>query len=328
MPAQRQLCRCRSHLLLRAPLLAEFFVFPYKFGVHAMTIVGNVPVYRLYGEQEQWPAVEMVHCESIANRSRLHDWHIRPHRHSGLFQILFIERGSAYVQLDGRWSAMQSSHVLMVPQFCIHGFEFSEGTIGQVVTLAYPLLNKLAREINSGLATLSSPSILTLGGDTESIHITMTFAAIESEYHSRAPHRNTLIEALVGTLMIRLARHATQMPAYATNSAQREHLFADFCKLLEEGYVKHHPTQFYAKHIGITSAYLNVLCRKMVGKSTLEVINDRVLLEAKRKLIYTSMTISAMSYAIGFSDPAYFTRFFKRGVGCSPKEFRRRAELR
>jgi len=53
-------------------------------------------------------------------------------------------------------------------------------------------------------------------------------------------------------------------------------------------------------------------------------VHERMLLEAKRNLVYTSMTISVVSYTTGFSDPAYFTRFFKRQTGMSPKEFRKR----
>jgi len=49
------------------------------------------------------------------------------------------------------------------------------------------------------------------------------------------------------------------------------------------------------------------------------------VLAAKRNLVYTSMTVSVVSHTLGFSDPAYFTRFFKREVGVSPKEFRRQA---
>ena len=51
-----------------------------------------------------------------------------------------------------------------------------------------------------------------------------------------------------------------------------------------------------------------------------------MLLEAKRNLVYTAMAVSEVSYALGFSDPAYFTRFFKRQSGWSPRDFRTRAK--
>jgi AraC family transcriptional activator of pobA len=68
------------------------------------------------------------------------------------------------------------------------------------------------------------------------------------------------------------------------------------------------------------------LSRRIAQKSALELIHERLLLEAKRNLIYTSTSISELSYAIGFSDPAYFTRFFKKATGEAPKAFRKRVE--
>ncbi|MNE89947.1 Transcriptional activator NphR [compost metagenome] len=60
----------------------------------------------------------------------------------------------------------------------------------------------------------------------------------------------------------------------------------------------------------------------MAGQSALQIIHQRLLLEAKRNLIYTNMTVSQVSDSLGFSDPTYFSRFFRRLGGQSPKAFR------
>jgi len=86
------------------------------------------------------------------------------------------------------------------------------------------------------------------------------------------------------------------------------------------------PLPGYADKIGITATHLNVLCRNAVNQSALDIIHERALLEAKRNLVYTTMTISEVSYVLGFSDPAYFTRFFKRQSALSPKDFRAQAK--
>ncbi|WP_151636965.1 helix-turn-helix domain-containing protein [Noviherbaspirillum aerium] len=291
-----------------------------------MSTVAAVPMYKLYGEHDNWPTPEMAHCESIAARSRLHNWHIKPHQHTGLFQILYLERGSARIQLDDRQRMMHGDHVLMVPQICIHGFEFAQDTVGHVVTLAYPLLNKLTRQMRDGLVALTSPSLHALGDDQESACIRMAFGALDAEYRGSAPHREALIESLLGAILVWLTRHAMQMDAGMQHETSRSaRHFARFCELLEDNYLQHRPVGYYAKQLGITASHLNLLCRQTVNRSALELIHERMLLEARRSLVYTSMTISEVSYAIGFSDPAYFTRFFKRGAGCSPKDFRQRA---
>lgn len=291
-----------------------------------MAEIKGVPVYKLYGEQEPWLTPEMVHCESIAARSRLHNWHIKPHQHNGLFQILYLQRGSARIQLDDQPSVMRAGHVLMIPQICVHGFQFDENAVGYVLTLAYPLVSKLTRQMGEALAALTKPSMHLLGDDRESSHIRLAFNAFDDEYRTTSAYRELLMEALLSAILVWLTRHAMQaFPAHSRDAAKGSRHFARYCELLEEGYGRHYSVAHYAGQIGITAAHLNLLCRQTVDKSALEMIHERVMLEAKRNLVYTSMSISEVSYAIGFSDPAYFTRFFKRGAGVSPKEFRKQA---
>lgn len=116
-----------------------------------------VPVFNLYGEQRAWPTPDLVHCESIEVRSRLHDWHIRAHQHSGLFKILYVRRGSAQVQLDGLGSRLCNRQILVVPRGCIHSFAFERDTLVLVITLARPLLNRLTASMAGGVDVLPRP---------------------------------------------------------------------------------------------------------------------------------------------------------------------------
>jgi AraC family transcriptional regulator, transcriptional activator of pobA len=291
-----------------------------------MTELSGVPTYKLYGEKEQWPTPDMVHCESIAARSKLHNWQIRPHQHNGLFQILFLEGGKAMVQVDDVQRRMVAGQLLMVPQMCVHGFQFEHNAIGHVVTLAYPLIHKLVGQAGDGLLGMTNPQLHMLKRDEDGQQLKTAFTALASEYKGGAAFRNQLVESLLGMILLRLARSALPSTSERPRETGRagEH-FGNFCQLIEDNFTQHQPLAWYAKKLGITAAHLNVLCRQTVGKSALELIHERMVLEAKRNLIYTSMTISVVSYTIGFSDPAYFTRFFKRQVGMSPKDFRRHA---
>ena len=62
----------------------------------------SIPVFKLYGEQLQWPTPDLLHCESIPARSRLHDWEIEPHRHADLCQLLFLYEGQAEIEVEGQ----------------------------------------------------------------------------------------------------------------------------------------------------------------------------------------------------------------------------------
>ena len=90
----------------------------------------TLPTYALYGEFERTRATDWLHCESIADRSRRHDWEIRPHRHATLLQILYISAGDAEAWLDGKRVPLTGPCVLVLPALVPHGFVFAPGARG------------------------------------------------------------------------------------------------------------------------------------------------------------------------------------------------------
>ena len=103
----------------------------------------DVPVFKLYGAPLEWPTPDLLHCESIPARSRLHDWEIKPHRHADLAQLLYVRKGWAQLQVEGEPTRVEQPSIQFVPPLCIHGFQFSERIDGYVLTLAAPLLARL-----------------------------------------------------------------------------------------------------------------------------------------------------------------------------------------
>lgn len=291
----------------------------------ARTAAQRIPVYQLYGEREQWPTPDLVHCELIIERSRLHDWEIKIHQHHGLLQLLYLKGGTARVVLDEHEHAMQPGHLVLVPQMCVHGFRFDPGAHGHVVTLAHPLVEGLVSglgPIDSGLMT---PQIFTLDADVDH-YVDSALVRLDVEYRGNVPHRDALMTALLQCVFVWVGRQMSKSQAAPARPEERGRAyFRQFAQLVEQHYAQGWAVENYAKKIGITAAYLNTLCRQAAGQSALALIHQRIVLAAKRELVYTTMTISAVSDALGFTDPAYFTRFFKRLVGVSPKEFRNQA---
>src|SRR5487761_1957877 len=114
----------------------------------------SVPAFYLYGESLQPPDERLIHIETIAARSQLHDWVIRPHRHRDLHQILMTKRGRVEETLDGRTETMTSPVAIVVPAGVIHAFRFQAGTDGLVISYAPPLARELAAPSDGLLAVL------------------------------------------------------------------------------------------------------------------------------------------------------------------------------
>lgn len=95
-----------------------------------------------------------------------------------------------------------------------------------------------------------------------------------------------------------------------------------FRDLLETNYTKLKSVNDYAKIICISEKRLGQATTKVLGKSPKEFINDRILLEAKRLLVHTNLSIKEIGQDLGFEDPAYFVRYFKKNTETTPVEFR------
>jgi AraC-like DNA-binding protein len=94
--------------------------------------------------------------------------------------------------------------------------------------------------------------------------------------------------------------------------------------LLERHYLKLRWPKEYAALLYITPHHLNAICREFLGVSTGEAIRNRIILEAKRLLVNIDLSISEVSYQLNFNDNSYFTKLFKKQVGSTPEEFRRK----
>ena len=82
----------------------------------------------------------------------------------------------------------------------------------------------------------------------------------------------------------------------------------------------------YARALAVSPTHLSSLTRAATGDPASRLIEARTLREARRYLAYTNMHIAAIAYALGYTDPAYFTRVFTRDAGLSPRAFRTRLD--
>lgn len=100
-------------------------------------------------------------------------------------------------------------------------------------------------------------------------------------------------------------------------------LLQNFLSLIETHYKKQRLPKDYAAMLYITPNHLNALCQEALKTSAGDLIRNRVLLEAKRLLVIKDYTISEIAFELNFNDNSYFTKFFKKGVGFTPEEFRK-----
>ncbi len=138
----------------------------------------------------------------------------------------------------------------------------------------------------------------------------------------RADSPHALRAALYETL-IQLARTYTAK----TGAEFRENAVAlRLRRLIERHFRENHQPRDYARRLHITVGHLNQLARRHLGRTAGVVIRERLALEARRQLAHTARSAAEVAYDLGFKDPAYFARFFRRETGMSPSRFRAQQE--
>lgn len=293
-----------------------------------MTIAQTVPVFRLYGETRDWPTPDLLHCETIADRSLPHGWQIRPHRHTDLMHLLLLTRGGGSAHLGELTCRLTPPALICVPAAVSHDFHFSPDTEGHIVTLARPLVEKLQQRLPQA-QVLNRANHYALALRAEQAPLTALIKQLHTEYRhtpmGQQEGREVMLNALIEAVVLQLWRRARWQPHHHRPTSRRGEQHLQRYQALIETCFRNQPTvPQLAAGIGISSAHLNEVCRMLAGRSALQLLHERVLLEARRQLTYTRHSIATVSERLGFSEPGYFTRFFKRHTGETPRAFRQR----
>jgi AraC family transcriptional regulator, transcriptional activator of pobA len=123
-------------------------------------------------------------------------------------------------------------------------------------------------------------------------------------------------------LLILMYRRNSFPSGVVFDSRRKKQLVNEFRKLVNNRFSSFRSAKDYAHALNITPNYLNALCQEFFLKSVSEIIVERIILEAKRMLMHSSLSVSEIAYKLGFKDNSYFGRFFKKEVGMTPVNFR------
>jgi AraC family transcriptional regulator, transcriptional activator of pobA len=99
--------------------------------------------------------------------------------------------------------------------------------------------------------------------------------------------------------------------------------FLKFKKLLDVNFKRKHSVGEYAEMLNISSKTLANCSKEIIDKTPLEIINERIILEAKRLISHSSLNINEIGFQLGFEDPSYFVKYFKKQTGKTPSDFRK-----
>jgi AraC family transcriptional activator of pobA len=271
--------------------------------------VRSIPAYDLYGEEDPQPRHDFFHCETIRARSQIYRWEIAPHVHPALAQVLFIASGHVDLRLGKTVRSLSGPVLICVPSGVVHGFRFSPDVAGLVFTVAQPFMAGLVRQdpLSAGLAT---PDSWPIGSalSRRLIRLGRELLQVEGERFLANAHR---LHAALAEAWLRLALQPT-------GNRDLGDLVQRFQALVEQHYRGHLSLDFYTRELGCTARTLSRQTAKALGATPLQIVNQRLLREARQLLHFTNASASDVADELGFADASYFSRFYLRMSGRRP----------
>ncbi|WP_221409114.1 helix-turn-helix domain-containing protein [Reichenbachiella versicolor] len=238
------------------------------------------------------------------------------------YALIFVLKGEMDIKIDFKHYRLQSQNVGFIsPNQVIDvndkQVEFAFGILFKKDFLLLPIdwLQKLPL-----FHRFHSTPILTLS-DTEQNLISSCLSQMINEQMSSSAYKYDILKANLILVLAHLSRIYSQ--SKLESEPKQNKVILEFETLIEKHYMSIRLVNEYADMLYMTPQNLNRVCKNITGLTASELINKKILLETKRFLIYTDNSIEEIAYTFNFYDNSYFTKYFKKATGLTPKQYRK-----
>jgi AraC family transcriptional regulator, transcriptional activator of pobA len=241
-----------------------------------------------------------------------------PHRHS-YQEIIWVRQGYAEHLLDGDIIKYPSHTLLVVPKGRVHRFVPSPDCLGCAIRFKEEFLPNQSHLLFS---QFTGHTALHLNTEQSAI-IEAYFSLISSECKLADPYHLQALRYLLGAFIAKLEElrllHSEMVPHDFTRTLC---IWNSLNTLIEQKFKSEHAVSFYASELGLSPRKLGDVVKLYTGKYVSDVIDDRLITEAKRLLLFSNFTIKEIAFELGFEEHSYFTKVFKKLTGKTPSDFK------
>lgn len=231
------------------------------------------------------------------------------------FHVLYVGlRGAGDIIVDFEPTPIGKKWVAFVARGRVHQFTMRTRRADAWMLLFTPEFLSLGAS-----DPLPVPSLVARPSFPLAAEITTLTELLASEY---ARPDDELQRPLIGALLRGVLLHV-EREARATTATVTPQL-ARFFRALERDVLATRSAEHYARAAGLTKRRLGELLQERIGRSTKQVIDERVVLESKRLLVHTELSVKELAARVGFSEPTNFVKFFRLHAGETPQAFRAR----
>lgn len=244
------------------------------------------------------------------------------------FQLIFITGGTGVQYIDLQAYEVKSGDVIFLNTWQQYRWTYNTGTEGYHLRFTPNFItqfvsNHLFVHDLPFFKRFTSHHVLTLSYDLNET-LLVTLERMLKEYETEDGEYLNLLRTYLLEVLLLCKKEIDQTSFASLTVVKSNELIKSFESLIDKHFYEYRFPKEYAKVLLVTPNYLNAMCQKIKQKSAGEMIRDRILIECKRLLIHTNLSASEIAYQLNFKDNSYFSRFFKKHIGISPDEFRRK----
>ncbi|ADB39772.1 helix-turn-helix domain-containing protein [Spirosoma linguale] len=251
----------------------------------------------------------------------------RPHRHS-YYQIIWFQSGVGNHMVDFNSYAVRQDSIFFVAKNQVHYFDANTDYRGYMLHFNESFLIHNNSEVAFFLKSnfFNNPYQSPVCYIDRTIHQTLEtyLAQLQAELADPAAlGKEELLRGYLKAFLIQLQRFKNQQqpPAFVTDEKRQQLL--RYINLVDEHYTKGLSVGEYARLMHLSSRTLSQITGHFLNKTPSRLIQERIILEAQRLLLHSELNINQIGFRLGFDDPSYFVKYFKKHAGVSPSEFRR-----
>ena len=285
-----------------------------------------IPILNIQQFEQDIPWSDFYSNDLKSHLKKNEDFFHKPHSHDFFLCVIFT-KGSGTHEIDFDTYAVNTGSVFFLKPGQTHYWTFESNPEGYIFfhTQDFYELHFSKSKLEQFPFYVSHKNTPTLTLKTDTIQsLELKFKDINDEYYKALPYKKQKIASLINTTYIDLARYYSVV---TTSKNTTSVTYIDTLRALEKSIEAHFRIEksaiFYANALHITPKHLNRIIKTTLGKTTTDLITDRVILESKRLMVHSKNSLQHISEILGYQDYAYFSRVFKQKTEVTPLEFKK-----
>lgn len=240
------------------------------------------------------------------------------------FEVLWLQDEYPLHKVTPELAAEKGQWVYLMPPYRVHQLN-KAGKKGILFSFKRELLEEEDKEF-----ALDVFRIFNISGEFTTLQLTpvmverlnKVYELLEAEYRDNSGNL-IMIKSLLKVFLLHLIKMKKEEFTSLDINQKRAY---EFLLLLEDHYITERNVQFYADKLGLSTKRLNQVLKEVLNETSVQLLHDRLILEAKRQIIHSENSIKEIAWVLGFKDRPYFSRFFKVHTGTTPEDFQKQVK--